>query len=323
MSAHMSAGSPAPDGPALDAVIELAGLSVRYGKRLALEDLTLSVAPGAIGLLGPNGAGKSSLIKALLGLVPTSAGRARVLGADVAHIGSRLRRRLGYMPERDAAFPALTGFQATRYAGLLAGMPDADARRRAHEVLLFAGLEEARYRDVGTYSTGMRQRVKLAQALVHDPDLVFLDEPTNGLDPQGRLEMLALIRELSHEKGISVLLSTHLLRDVEEVCDTVVVLQNGKLVRHERIDALARSSAEACSVRVVGDREAFEAALTSRGLTVTARKERDLEVALTSENETAPIFASAVEAGVVVRELRPIRISLEEAILHDLERTPD
>jgi ABC-2 type transport system ATP-binding protein len=287
--------------------------------------MSVSVAGGAVGLLGPNGAGKSTLIKTLLGLVPIHSGRAELLGEDVASIGPRLRRRIGYMPERDALFPALTGFQAVRYAGLLSGMPDGDARRRAHEVLLFAGLEEARYRDVGTYSTGMRQRIKLAQALVHDPDLLFLDEPTNGLDPRGRAEMLELIRELSHEKGIHVVLSTHLLHDVEEVCDAVLVVQGGRLVRHERIDSLARSTADACMLHVGGEEAAlqrFEAALAERGLAVVERKLRNLQVRLTGEGETAPLFAAAEQSEVLVRELRPVRISLEDAIFDDLTARP-
>ena len=306
-------------------ILELHGLEVRYGARTALHDMSVSVAGGAVGLLGPNGAGKSTLLKTLLGLVPAHKGRASVLGEDVAKIGPRLRRRIGYMPEREAMFPALTGFQAVCYAGLLAGMPDADARRRAHEVLLFSGLEEARYRDVGTYSTGMRQRVKLAQALVHDPDLLFLDEPTNGLDPKGRAEMLELIRLLSHEKGMHVVLSTHLLRDVEEVCDAVLVVQGGRLVRHERIDSLARSTADAAAVHVGGDEAAldrFEAALQARGLEVVERKLLDLQVKLTGEGETAPLFAAALESDVLVRELRPVRVSLEEAIFDDLSSRP-
>jgi ABC-2 type transport system ATP-binding protein len=299
-------------------IIELSGLSVRYGSRTALDGLDLSLEGGAVGLLGPNGAGKSSLIKTLLGLVPMAAGNASVLGEDVRQIGAHLRRRIGYMPERDAIFPGLTGFQATRYAGLLSGMPDVDARRRAHEVLLFAGMEEARYRDVGGYSTGMRQRIKLAQALVHDPDLLFLDEPTNGLDPKGRAEMLELIRQLSQEKGIHVILSTHLLHDVEEVCSAVVVLQGGRLVRHEKLDALARSSTDACFVRLAGEPSAFVAALAGKGLEVSEQKDRDLHVRLSGADETGPVFAAAVESGAIIRELRPVRVSLEEAIIEDL-----
>jgi ABC-2 type transport system ATP-binding protein len=274
------------------AIIELSTLSVRYGARTALDGLDATIMGGAVGLLGPNGAGKSTLIKTLLGCCPPAAGRAKVLGEDVATHAFRLRRRVGYMPERDAAFPGLTGFQAVFYAGRLCGMPEADARRRAHEVLLFAGLEEARYREVSTYSTGMRQRVKLAQSLVHDPDLLFLDEPTNGLDPKGRREMLELIRELAHRKGIHVVLSSHLLRDVEEVCHSVVVLQGGKLVRHEQLSTLARGAPDACAVRIAGDPRPSARPARASGLPgVIDGKERELEIKLTQEGVTAPCFA--------------------------------
>jgi len=296
-------------------VVELQGLEVRYGKRVALDQLTATVVGGAIGLLGPNGAGKSTLIKTLLGLIPIHEGRAKILGRDVQREARVLRRTIGYMPEREAAFPGMTGFQATWYAGRLSGLPDADARRRAHEVLLFAGLEEERYRDVGTYSTGMRQRVKLAQALVHDPDLVFLDEPTNGLDPQGRSEMLALIRTLAQDKGIHVLLSTHLLMDVEEVCESVVVVNGGRIVRNERIEELTRSFADARWVQLDGDMEAFVAALGERGLEVVERKGHDCEVRLRAEGETGPVFEAAAATDSVVRSLRPVRLSLEEALI--------
>ncbi|MGQ0551717.1 MAG: ABC transporter ATP-binding protein [Planctomycetota bacterium] len=296
-------------------IIELSGLSTRYGARTVLDNLTASITGGAVGLLGPNGAGKSTLIKTLLGLLPPAAGGARVLGLNVGVDTPQLRRRIGYMPERDAAFPGLTGFQATLYAGRLAGLPEAEARRRAHEVLLFAGLEEARYRDVATYSTGMRQRVKLAQALVHDPDLLFLDEPTNGLDPRGRIEMLELIRVLARDKGMHVVLSSHLLRDVEEVCEAVVVMQGGRIVRHERLSALSRSRPDACTVRIGGDPDLFRAACERHGLTVTTAKDRDFELRLAQEGQMGPVFAAAEESGAVLRLLRPARVSLEDALI--------
>jgi ABC-2 type transport system ATP-binding protein len=301
-------------------IIELQHLTVRYGARTALDDVSLSMPGGACGLLGPNGAGKSTLIKTLLGLLPAAAGSGSVLGTPLGGDVAALRRRVGYMPERDAYFPGLTGFQATWYAGRLAGMPDADARRRAHEVLLFAGLEESRYRDVATYSTGMKQRVKLAQALVHDPDVVFLDEPTNGLDPKGRVEMLELIRFIAHERGIHVLLSSHLLRDVEDVCDRVIVVQGGKIVRAEEIRTLAHSQADAASVRVAGDVGAFRAACEQRGLKVLEEKDRELQVQLAGDGDTRPLFAAAVASGVVLRSVRPVRITLEDALMDVLGR---
>ncbi len=301
-------------------IFELHGLTVRYGTRTALDDVSVAVPGGAIGLLGPNGAGKSTLIKALLGLLPAAAGSGQVLGHPLGGEAPQLRRRVGYMPERDAFFPGLTGFQATWYAGRLCGMPDADARRRAHEVLLFAGLEEARYRDVATYSTGMKQRVKLAQALVHDPDLLFLDEPTNGLDPKGRLEMLDLVRTIAHDKGLHVVLSSHLLRDVEDTCDRVIVVQGGKIVRHEEIKTLAHSHGDAASVRVAGDIEAFRAACAARGLAVLEQKDREMQVKLPGDGETRPLFEAAVAAGVVLRSVRPVRVTLEDALMDVLGR---
>ena len=296
-------------------IIELSGLTVRYGPRAALDDVTLQLPGGAVGLLGPNGAGKSTLIKTLLGLLPAAAGSGKVLGTPLGGDVVTLRRRIGYMPEREAFFPGLTGFQATWFAGRLAGMPDADARRRAHEMLIFSGLEEARYRDVATYSTGMKQRVKLAQALVHDPDLVFLDEPTNGLDPKGRVEMLDLIRFIARDRGIHVLLSSHLLRDVEDVCNRVVVVQGGRVVRHEEIRTLARNQADAAAVRIAGDPAAFRAACEARGLVVLEEKDRDLDVKLLGDGETRPLFEAAVAAGVILRSVRPVRITLEDALM--------
>lgn len=295
-------------------ILDLVDATVRYGSRTALDKMTARVEGGAVGLLGPNGAGKSSLIKALLGLVPMASGKALVLGHDIARGAALLRRRIGYMPEREAAFPGMTGFQATWYAGRLAGMPDADARRRAHEVLLFAGLEEARYRQVSTFSTGMRQRVKLAQALVHDPDLAFLDEPTNGLDPKGRTEMLELIKVLAHDKGIHVILSSHLLRDVEEVCDSVLVLRRGELARHAAIEDLRSQTQDACRVAVTGDADAFRASCERRGLTVTPRQ-RELELRWSDGADTQVVFAAARESDALIRSLRPVRITLEDALM--------
>lgn len=311
----MSSGQPSPDGP----ILRLDQLVVRYGKRTALHGLTAEVPPGAVGLLGPNGAGKSSLIKALLGLVPIHSGEAELLGRSVRREAAALRRRIGYMPEKDAAFPHLTGFQATWYAGRLAGMPDADARRRAHEVLLFAGLEEARYREVSTYSTGMQQRVRLAQALVHDPDLLFLDEPTNGLDPKGRDEMLGLIETLSQHKGIHVVLSSHLLRDVEQVCQSVVVMRQGAIVRHGAIAELAAVLEDLYEVELSGSTAAFTERAQGRGLTVEPGKGGLLQVRFPGAPDPSQLFAAAQEAGALVTALRPARLTLEEALIGDLD----
>src|SRR5215510_5023302 len=210
-------------------VLELESVSVRYGRNQALRDVNVSFPKGAVGLLGPNGAGKTTMIKSLLGLLPPERGQMRVLGLDVRHAPLQIRRRIGYMPESDTHIPGMNAVSFVAFCAELAGLPRADAMQRAHEVLYYVGLGEARYRNVEQYSTGMKQRIKLAQALVHDPELLFLDEPTNGMDPKGREEMLDLILELPVKRGLSIILSTHLLPDVERVCDQVVVMHQGTL----------------------------------------------------------------------------------------------
>src|SRR6266853_1218426 len=247
-----------------DAVVTLENVTVAYGRSPALSDVTTTFVSGAVGLLGPNGAGKSTMIKALLGFIVPSQGRMRVLGLDVATSPVEIRARIGYMPENDAHIPGLNAVSFVGYCGELAGLPRADAIQRAHEVLFYVGLGEARYRNVDTYSTGMKQRIKLAQALVHDPDLLLLDEPTNGMDPSGREEMLALIRDLAHNKQISLILSSHMMPDVESVCDSVVVMNHGTVVMRGPIATLKGPSGRMFEVRVKGDRAAFVERLHSQ-----------------------------------------------------------
>src|SRR5687767_14543801 len=218
------------------AVLEHVGL--RYGNQWALSDVSASFPEGAIGLLGPNGAGKSTMLKALLGLINPDNGRIKVLDFDVAVAPLEIRARVGYMPENDAQIPGMTAVSFVAYCGQLSGLAAADAMQRAHEVLYYVGLGEARYRNVETYSTGMKQRIKLAQALVHDPDLLLLDEPTNGMDPNGRDDMLALVRDIAHNKQINLILSSHLLPDVEYTCDYVVVMDKGTVATEGPIATL-------------------------------------------------------------------------------------
>ncbi|MGH9329457.1 MAG: ABC transporter ATP-binding protein, partial [Vicinamibacterales bacterium] len=194
-----------------DSVVTLDNVTVTYGKNPALRDVSAEFGSGAVGLLGPNGAGKSTMLKALLGFVKPDRGRMQVLGLDVAAKPLEIRGRLGYMPETDAHIPGMNAVTFVAYCGQLAGLPFSDAMQRAHEVLYYVGLGEARYRNLETYSTGMKQRIKLAQALVHDPDLLFLDEPTNGMDPKGREDMLALVKDIAHNKKISLILSSHVM----------------------------------------------------------------------------------------------------------------
>src|SRR3954452_10680586 len=250
----------------MDAVVQLDSVTVIYGKNQALKNVSAKFAKGAVGLLGPNGAGKSTMLKALLGFVKPDRGRMTVLDMDVAQAPLAIRARIGYMPENDAHIPGMNAVSFVAYCGQLAGLPAADAMQRAHEVLYYVGLGEARYRNVETYSTGMKQRIKLAQALVHDPDLLFLDEPTNGMDPKGREDMLELIRDLAHNKGVSLILSSHLLPDVEFTCDHLIVLDKGAIATAGRIGELKGPAGSIYEVRVKGDLPGFIDALARQGM---------------------------------------------------------
>jgi len=294
------------------AVVAVSGVTVLYGRQRALDDVSASFPPGAVGLLGPNGAGKSTLLKALLGFVAPGSGTMTVLGLDVATSPAEIRARLGYMPEVDAHIPGMNAVSFVAYCGELAGLPAVDAMQRAHEVLYYVGLGEARYRNVETYSTGMKQRIKLAQALVHDPDLLFLDEPTNGMDPKGREEMLELIRDLAHRKGMNLILSSHLLPDVEYTCDHVVVLHQAKVAAQGPIDELKGPRGSVYEVRIKGDRAAFGLALRDAGFTAHAGEEDAMRVFVPGEGGAHALFEAAARQHVQVRHLRPSLPSLED-----------
>jgi ABC-2 type transport system ATP-binding protein len=257
--------------PEVSPVVACDRVTVRYGKNVALRDVSTTFLPGAIGLLGPNGAGKSTLLKALLGFLKPETGKMTVLGLDVATAPLEIRARLGYMPESDAHIPGMNAVSFVAYCGQLAGLPAVDAMQRAHEVLYYVGLGEARYRNLETYSTGMKQRIKLAQALVHDPDLLFLDEPTNGMDPKGRDEMLELIRDLAHNKGVNLILSSHLLPDVEYTCDHVVVIDKGQVTANGPIDELKGPAGRVYELRIKGDTPRFISTLRAQGYECQAR----------------------------------------------------
>src|SRR5438445_1231100 len=221
-----------------------------YGKITALRGLSVDAPLGAVGLLGPNGAGKTTLIRTLLGLIPVDSGSGEVLGIDVRARPLDVRQAVGFVPEDECLFPAVPGVEFVGYAGELCGMAPGDAMQRAHEVLNYVGLDEARYRLVESYSTGMKQRLKLAAAIVHDPRLLILDEPTNGMDPAGRQEMIDLARDLAHNKGMSLLFSSHLLPDVESVCDHVLVISRGTLLAQGEITAMKQAHPGAYEVRL-------------------------------------------------------------------------
>ena len=302
--------------PIVESVVIISNLTVLYGKQRALNDVTASFPPGAVGLLGPNGAGKSTLLKTLLGFIKPAEGSMRVLGLDVATSPAEIRARLGYMPEIDAHIPGMNAVSFVGYCGQLAGLPPVDAMQRAHEVLYYVGLGEARYRNVETYSTGMKQRIKLAQALVHDPDLLFLDEPTNGMDPKGREEMLELIRDLAHNKGMNLILSSHLLPDVEYTCDHVVVLHQASVATQGPIDELKGPRGSVFEFRIKGDRTAFSRILGDAGLTVHAGEEDVMRVFVPDQRGAHALFSLAAEHGVQVRHLRPSVPTLEDVFAH-------
>jgi ABC-2 type transport system ATP-binding protein len=295
-----------------DTVAALEHVSVRYGRQAALSDVSAAFPSGAVGLLGPNGAGKSTMLKALLGHITPDGGRLRVLDLDVADAPLEIRSRVGYMPENDAQIPGMSAVSFVAYCGELSGLPAADAMQRAHEVLYYVGLGEARYRNVETYSTGMKQRIKLAQALVHDPDLLLLDEPTNGMDPKGRDEMLALVRDIAHNKRISLILSSHLMPDVESVCDAVVVMNHGEVVMQGPIASLKKPAGRIFEVRVKGDRAAFVERLRSQAFECRETDADVFRVLLPSNAGPQQLFSSAAAVGAQVRHLKPSVPTLED-----------
>ena len=293
-------------------VVELQRVTVRYGARTALKDVSAVFPAGAVGLLGPNGAGKSTMIRTLLGFVPPTEGQMTVLGLDVSTSPLAVRSRVGYMPESDGHMPGMNAVSFVAFCGELAGLPRADAMQRAHEVLFYVGLGEARYRNVETYSTGMKQRIKLAQALVHDPDLLFLDEPTNGMDPKGRDEMLTLIADIARNKGLNVILSSHLLPDVEHTCEYVVVLDKGVVATQGRIEGLKGPGGSLVELRVKGETAPFFAALAGAGFQVHENDEDILRVFVPEGHDPQAIFGLASSYRVQVRHFRASVETLED-----------
>jgi ABC-2 type transport system ATP-binding protein len=297
----------------VDPLIKLRQVRKRFGAVEALRGLDAEIVGRKIGLLGQNGAGKSTLIKIMLGL-ELADGEVQVLGLDARRTAFAIRDRVGYMPESDSYLPGMNAVELCAYAGELSGLPRAAAMQRAHAALYYANLEDKRYQPVAGYSTGMKQRVKLAQALVHDPELLFLDEPTNGLDPKGRDEMLELIDQLPARRGCAIVLSTHLLPDVEKLCDHVVMLHQGTLQFVGTLEELRGGDAARFEVRVKSGRDKLAAALRGHGAEAVEVEDR-LLVTLRAGEGTREIFAAAVAAGVQVRHVAPARTTLEAAFM--------
>jgi len=296
-------------------LLELAGLTKSYGNVHALRGLTANIDGTLVGLLGANGAGKSTLLKCMLGLIPYE-GSATLLGVSCQENPQQIRQRVGYMPEADSYLTGLTAVELCTYAGELSGLPRTEALQRAHAALYYAGLEDKRYQKVDGYSQGLRQRVKLAQALVHDPDLLFLDEPTNGLDPAARDEMLELVSGLPSARDVRVVLSTHLLPDVDRVCDQVMVLAEGQLLFGGSIAALREQTDDAVfEVEVKQTASVLVAALRARGLEADEKGPIKLRVTLSQGAKPIDIVRAAMESGAQIRGLRLEQESLEEAFV--------
>jgi ABC-2 type transport system ATP-binding protein len=289
-----------------------------YGSITALRELSVGVRPGAVGLLGPNGAGKTTLIRTLLGLINVDDGGGEVLGMDIHARRLDIRQAVGFAPEDECLFPGVVGIESVAYAGELCGMSWKNAMQRAHEVLNYVDFGEARYRPVESYSTGMKQRLKLASAIVHDPRLLILDEPTNGMDPAGRQEVLELARDLAKNKGMSLLFSSHLLPDVEAVCDHVLVLARGQLLVQGQINDLKQAHDRSVEVHVKGDQALFARGLADRGCKVEANDD-GLRVLLPEGRSLDLLWQLAAATGEQIRYLRPQSSTLEEVFLKAVE----
>ena len=299
-------------------LIELEGVEKNYGELRALKDVNLTLSEGRIGLLGPNGAGKSTLLKVLLGLVPHDHGSVKVFDRDVTLDPFGVRARIGYMPEGDSVLPELTALDFARFAAELCGLPQSEATGRAHQVLHYVGLGEARYRRLGSFSTGMKQRARLAQALVGDPQLLLLDEPTSGLDPRGREEMLNLILDIPRRTGSSVILSTHILPDVEKTCDQVLVIAGGEILYAGQLEPLVKPEKDVFEVRTKGDPAGLKQPLELAKCVVT-QSGTTLEVRVPEGHSADFILQVAVDSGQQIRHLAPLVQTLERAFMRTLE----
>ena len=297
-------------------LISLSRLAKRYGNVFALRGVDGVIDGKIIGLLGPNGAGKSTLLKCLLGLIPFE-GDARVLGLSAAHDGVKIRDRVGYMPEQEAFLSGMNAVEQCTYAAELSGLPRTEAIQRAHAALYYAGLEDKRYQPIDGYSTGMKQSVKLAQALVHDPEILFLDEPTNGLDPRARESMLKLITELPARRGCAIVLSTHLLPDVERVCDHAMIMHQGQLRFVGTIDELrgARGADTDLIVEVKAEALKLSVVLIAAGATCEVLSPVALSITLPAGANSETVFRLARASGTQIRGVTIRRTSMEDAFL--------
>ncbi len=292
--------------------VELKDIRFNYGKITALDGVDLALGEGACGLLGPNGAGKSTLLRILLGFLSPERGEGRVLGYDIKKEQFLIRRSVGNMPEDDCLIAGMDAVTFTAYFGEMSGMPRQEAMKRAHDVLFYVGLGESRYRLLETYSGGMKQRLKLAQALVHDPKLLFLDEPTSNLDPQGRNEILDLIKDISSKKDIQVLISSHILPDIERTCSHVVILNKGKVAAQGDIEALKEIQYSLYEIKTKGENIGFLKALRDKGCRVEETEDQIMKVYMPPNLSRHEVFQAALQENIQIRYFVKSRTSLED-----------
>jgi ABC-2 type transport system ATP-binding protein len=304
----------------MDPVIELDGLEVRFGERVILNRLKAALTGRSIGLLGPNGAGKSTLINTLLGFHKPAAGTARIFGRDIRTHAREVRSLVGYMPENDAFIAGMSGVRFVRLMAELAGLPREHALERAHEAFFYVGLGEVRYRALGTYSLGMKQAAKLAQAIAHGPKLLFLDEPTNGLDPPARVRMIQLIQEIRDRGDLHLILSSHLLRDVEECCDEVLILKDGKVAAFCNLEEERRANRNFLEIETRGETNGlFLEALEKMGCETAPGAPGRVKLILPDGLEIRRLYQVAAEQNVQIRRLSHKRDSLEDIFLKAME----
>ncbi len=301
-------------------VIELDNLEVRLGNRTILQKLNGSLKGRAIGLLGPNGAGKSTLINTLLGFHPPSSGTARIFGKDIRHHGRELRRLIGYMPENDSFIAGMTAVKFVRMMAELSGLPPGEALERAHEAFYYVGLGEARYRPIGGYSLGMKQLAKLAQAIAHGPRLLFLDEPTNGLDPAARVRMIRLIREIRDTMQVHLIISSHLLRDVEECCEEVLILKDGRIAGNCNLEEERRANLNFIEMEVLEVDDAFRQSLDDLGCEYAALGQGRFKMVLREGVAVRDLYQIAQDKNAQIRRLSHRQDSLEDIFLKAMEK---
>lgn len=297
----------------MDNVIDLHNISFSYGKTLAINNISGKIGSGVHGLLGPNGAGKTTLMKIILGFLKPRNGGGTVLGHAISSSDPSIRERIGYMSERDSIIPGMNGVEFTSYLGQLSGMPKQESIKRAHEVLYYVGLEEARYRNIETYSAGMIQRLKLASAIVHDPKLLFLDEPTSGMDPKSRKEMLELIKDISDKNTMNIIISSHILTDIEQTCKSVIIMNMGEFISEEEVNGIKKSDLNIYEMKIIGDSEKFLKKYKKYS------PEKDyrgiIRMQLPADLSSGKIFKDALEAGVQIRHFNRKRSTLEDIFL--------